>query len=115
MSDPSPPEGQASPLAYALALVLGIAPLVMGPLEGDDGGGGVLADGRAARALPLRIVEEETNAARDHPASGRHADGDLVGFGALADDRVGANELDTAGPKLRRTRLAHGLEGGCHA
>ena len=90
-------------------------PLVVGPFQRDHRGGGVLADVGAARALPLGVFEEEPDVARDHAAPRRHADGDLVGFGAFSDDGVRAHELDATGPKLRRARVANGVEGRGHA
>src|SRR6185436_8531058 len=68
----------------------------------------------AAGALPLRVVQKQPHVARDHPALRRDANGDFVRLGALADDGVGAHELDAARPQLRRARLANRLEGGCH-
>jgi hypothetical protein len=75
--------------------------LVVRPLDGDDRGGRVLAHGRAARALPLSIVEKQDTLRAIIPPLRRHANRDLVRFGALADDGVGAHELDAAGPQLR--------------
>ena len=97
---PIRPVGSSAP-GSALAAAARLA-------QRDHGGGGVLADVLAARAVavPVGRIELEVHRGRDEPAARRHAQHDGALVLALAAHGARARELDALRPHRRRARGA---------
>src|SRR5207248_11205 len=85
---------------------------VLRVLEGDRGGGDVLARvlGTTAVATPLLVVEVERDGRRDGAARGANTRRRLLGRARLEHDRSRACEQDPLRPKARQTGFSNGFE-----